>query len=184
MEDFDIIRAYRERRSAACFRLLYDRYAGMVYSKAITMLHEADEAEDVTQEIFTKVFLSLGKFEGQSKFSTWVYSIAYNFCVDRIRKRKRDRTLMAEEIDDLPDLAEVPDNTLMQMQLSELRYVLGELTPDERTLLLLKYKDGVKISAIAELLDKTESAVKMRLKRTKAKAQKIHARKFAPAGIR
>ena len=155
----------------------------MVYSKAVTMLHEADEAEDATQEIFTKVFLNLGKFEGQSKFSTWLYSIAYNLCVDRIRKRKRDRTLLTD-VADSPDVAEVPDETLMEMQLSELRYVLGQLTPDERTLLLLKYKDGVRISAIAHLLNASESAIKMRLKRTKAKAQRIHAQKFAAAGIR
>ncbi|CAH0998718.1 ECF RNA polymerase sigma factor SigW [Neolewinella maritima] len=179
MEDMDIIRAYRERKHALCFRLLYERYASRIYSKAITMLHKQSEAEDATQEIFTKVFLSLDKFEGQSKFSTWVYSITYNFCIDKIRKDKRSRALFADEVAEPPDtIEEVPDEALMHMQLNELRYVLSQLTPPERTLLLMKYKDGVKIKALADLLGKNESAVKMQLKRTKEKAKRIHDRQF------
>ena len=186
MEDMDLIRAYRERQQALCFQLLYDRYAGRVYSKAITMLHKESEAEDATQEIFTKVFLNLGKFEGQSKFSTWVYSITYNLCIDKIRRGKRSRDLFAsEEAADAPDpVEEVPDEALLSMQLDELRYVLGELTEAERTLLLMKYKDGVKIKAIANLLGKNESAVKMQLKRTKEKAKRIHERRYATIATR
>ena len=180
MEDTDIIRAYRARKHALCFQLLYDRYAGRIYSKAMTMLHKESEAEDATQEIFTRVFLNLHKFEGQSKFSTWVYSITYNFCIDKIRKDKRNRELFAEEVADPPDTAEeVADETLTNMQVNELRYVLGQLTEAERTLLLMKYKDGVKIKAMAHLLGKKESAVKMQLKRTKEKAKRIHDRQFA-----
>ena len=181
MEDMDIVLAYRKHQHATCFALLYERYAGKVYSKAMTMLHKPGEAEDATQEIFTKVFLSLGQFEGQAKFSTWVYSITYNLCIDKIRRSKRSRKLFASEIEDPPDrVEEVPDEALMSMQLNELRYVLGQLTEAERTLMLMKYKDGVKIKTIATLLGKTESAVKMQLKRTKEKAKRIHDRKFTP----
>lgn len=180
MEDMDIVVAYRRHQHATCFRLLYERYAGKVYSKAMTMLHKPNEAEDATQEIFTKIFLSLGKFEGQAKFSTWVYSITYNLCIDKIRRGKRSRELFAKEVDEPPDLVEeVPDEALMSMQLSELRYVLSELSDDERTLLLMKYKDGVKIKAIANLLGKSESAVKMQLKRVKEKAKRIHDKRFS-----
>ncbi|WP_232830086.1 RNA polymerase sigma factor [Lewinella sp. IMCC34191] len=181
MEDMDIVLAYRKHQHATCFQLLYDRYAGKVYSKAVTMLHKESEAEDATQEIFTKIFLSLGKFEGQAKFSTWVYSITYNLCIDKIRRTKRSRELFATELEDPPDkIEEVPDEALMTMQISELRYVLSKLTEAERTLLLMKYKDGVKIKTIASLLGKTESAVKMQLKRIKEKAKRIHDLQFAP----
>ncbi len=180
MEDMDIVQAYRAHQHATCFQILYDRYAGKVYSKALTMLHKQSEAEDATQEIFTKVFLSLGRFEGQSKFSTWVYSITYNLCIDKIRKSKRNRDLFATELDDPPDKAEeVPDEALLTMQVHELRYVLSQLTEGERTLLLMKYKDGVKVKAIADLLGKNESAVKMQLKRIKEKAKRIHDKRFA-----
>ncbi len=180
MEDMDIVQAYRAHQHATCFQLLYDRYAGKVFSKAMTMLHRESEAEDAVQEIFTKIFTSLGKFEGHSKFSTWVYSITYNLCIDKIRRGKRSRELFATEMDDPPDTAEeVPDEALLTMQVSELRYVLGQLTEAERTLLLMKYKDGVKVRAIAQLLGKNESAVKMQLKRIKEKAKRIHDKQFA-----
>jgi RNA polymerase sigma-70 factor (ECF subfamily) len=181
MEDMDIVLAYRQRRHARCFQLLYDRYAGRIYSKAITMLHKESEAEDATQEIFTRVFLNLGKFEGQSKFSTWVYSITYNHCIDKIRKGKKAHDLFASEIADPPDtVEEVSDEALTSMQLTELKYVLGELSEGDRTLLLMKYKDGMKVREIASLLGKSESAIKMQLKRVKEKAKRIHERQFAP----
>jgi RNA polymerase sigma-70 factor (ECF subfamily) len=184
MEDLDIVLAYRQRRHASCFQLLYDRYAARIYSKAITMLHKESEAEDATQEIFTRVFLNLGKFEGQSKFSTWVYSITYNHCIDKIRRGKKARDLFASELDDPPDRAEeVPDEALMHMQLNELKYVLSQLSEGDRTLLLMKYKDGVKIRVIADLLGKSESAVKMQLKRVKEKAKRIHTSRFTTSPL-
>ncbi|MEL7161053.1 MAG: RNA polymerase sigma factor [Bacteroidota bacterium] len=180
MEDLEIILAYRRKRHATCFRLLHDRYASKIYSKAITMLRDPDEAQDATQEIFTKIFLNLGKFQGQSKFSTWVYSVTYNFCIDKIRKEKRSRELFANEIENPPDLEAEEDNdqALINMQVNELRKVLGEMKDADRSLLLLKYKDGVKIKDIAKMFGKNESAIKMQLKRAKEKAKRIHEANF------
>lgn len=175
MEDLAIIQAYRDRRHSTCFRLLHDRYAGKIYSKAITMLRNQDEAEDATQEIFTKIFLNLGKFQGQSKFSTWVYSVTYNFCIDKIRKEKRSRELFADELENPPDVEadEDEDQELINMQVHELRKVLMKMSDADRTLLLLKYKDGVKIKDIAKMFNKNESAIKMQLKRAKEKAKRF-----------
>jgi len=175
MEDLAIIQAYRDKRHSVCFRLLHDRYAGKIYSKAITMLRDQDEAEDATQEIFTKIFLNLGKFQGQSKFSTWVYSVTYNFCIDKIRKEKRSRELFADELENPPDIEADEDNDqeLINMQVHELRRVLLKMSDADRTLLLLKYKDGVKIKDIAKMFDKNESAIKMQLKRAKEKAKRF-----------
>ncbi|MDN3634017.1 sigma-70 family RNA polymerase sigma factor [Neolewinella lacunae] len=181
MEDLEIILAYREKRHATCFRLLHDRYAAKIYSKALTMLRDQDEAQDATQEIFTKIFLNLGKFQGQSKFSTWVYSVTYNFCIDKIRKEKRSRELFADELENPPDLeADVDDDPeLAAMQVNELRTVLSKLGDADRSLLLLKYKDGMKIKDIADLFGKNESAVKMQIMRAKEKAKRIHQDLFA-----
>lgn len=140
------------------------------------MLRDEVDAQDATQEIFTKIFLNLGKFKGQSKFSTWVYSVTYNFCIDKIRKEKRSRALFTDEMDTPPDLEvdEGDDEALRSMQLGGLRKVLAKLPDHERTILLLKYKEGVKIKDIAKMLDKNESAVKMQLKRAKEKAKRIY----------
>ncbi len=140
------------------------------------MLRDEAEAQDATQEIFTKVFLNLGKFKGQSKFSTWVYSVTYNFCIDKIRKEKRSRQLFTDhsEIPAGEQVDEGDDEGLRNMQLNGLRKVLRELQDHERTILLLKYKDGVKIKDIAKMLNKNDSAVKMQLKRAKEKAKRIY----------
>ena len=183
MDDLQIILAYRARRHSTCFRLLHDRYAAKIYSKAITMLRDEARAQDATQEIFTKIFLNLGKFEGTAKFSTWVYSVTYNFCIDLIRKEKRSRDLFASEVEDPPDQVDDEDDAaeLAAMQVNELRHVLAELSDGDRTLLLMKYKDGVKIKDIAVLIGKNESAIKMQLKRAKEKAKRIHEELYASA---
>jgi len=180
MEDLAIIQAYRDRRNGTCFQLLHDRYASKIYGKALTMLKEEATAKDATQEIFTKIFLSLGKFEGQSKFSTWVYSVTYNYCIDIIRKTKRSRDLFADEVENPPDheAEEVSDEALMTIKVNELRVVLREISEADRSLLLLKYKDGVKIKDIAVMLAKNESAVKMQIKRAKEKAKRKHEELF------
>lgn len=177
----DIILAYQQRRHATCFRLLHDRYASKIYGKALTMLKREASARDATQEIFTKIFLNLDKFAGQSKFSTWVYSVTYNFCIDLIRKEKRSRDLFADEVETPPDreAEEVNDQELVNMQVNELRVVLREISEKDRRLLLLKYKDGMKIKDIALLFDKNESAVKMQIKRAKEKAKRKHRELFA-----
>ncbi len=184
MDDNEIIKAYREKRHGTCFRLLHDRYAGKIYGKALTMLKDEAQAKDATQEIFTKIFLSLGKFEGQSKFSTWVYSITYNFCIDLIRKEKRSRGLFADEVENPPDLEveEVDDGTLTTMKVNELREVLRNISEADRTLLLLKYKDSVKIKDIAKMFNKNESAIKMQLKRAKEKAKRKHEELYGKKG--
>lgn len=176
MEDHEIINAYREKKHRTCFRLLHDRYASKIYSKSITMLRDEDEAQDATQEIFTKIFLNLGKFKGNSKFSTWVYSVTYNFCIDKIRKEKRSRELFTTELENPPDheADEGEDQVMLSMKASGLRKVLLKLNDADRTLLLLKYKDGVKIKDIARMFDKNESAIKMQLKRAKEKAKRIY----------
>lgn len=176
MEDLEIINAFREKRHRTCFRLLHDRYASKIYSKAITMLRDEDQAQDATQEIFTKIFLNLGKFQGKSKFSTWVYSVTYNFCIDKIRKEKRSRDLFTTELDTPPDKEadEGDDQAMLTMQIHGLRRVLTKLKDSERTLLLLKYKEGVKIKDIAKMFNKNESAIKMQLKRAKEKAKRIY----------
>jgi RNA polymerase sigma-70 factor (ECF subfamily) len=181
MEDLAIITAYQERRNATCFRLLHDRYSAKIYGKALTMLKKEASAKDATQEIFTKIFLSLGKFQGQSKFSTWVYSVTYNYCIDLIRKEKRSRDLFADEVENPPDLQaeDVPDATLTSMKVNELRHVLRAISETDRRLLLLKYKDGIKIKEIAKMYNKNESAIKMQLKRAKEKAKRKHGELFA-----
>ena len=71
------------------FSVLVDRYKDLVFTLALRMLKNREEAEEVAQDTFIKTYKSLVKFKGDSKFSTWIYKVAYNTCLDRIKKNKK-----------------------------------------------------------------------------------------------
>ena len=175
VEDIDLIRKYLRTKDSKCFSALYKKYSGKVYGKCLSLLREEHLAKDATQDIFLKIFLNLGQFGGQSRFSTWVYSITYNYCIDTIRKRKKMANIFSDEMERLPDLIdEVPDEDLLTMQVDRLREVLNEIPVGDKAVLLMKYQDGLQIKDIANILNKTESAIKMKIKRAKHKAQTVY----------
>ena len=175
MSDLEVIHTYLAHQSSVCFSILYDRYSGKIYSKCLTLLRDEALAEDATQEIFAKIFMNLTRFGEKSKFSTWVYSITYNFCIDFIRRRKKQQAVFSDEMEKAPDqpVEEVSDEEIKQMEVRQLKTVLGELPLNDSRILLMKYQDAMSIKEIAEELDKTESAVKMQLKRAKERAKKL-----------
>lgn len=181
MKDLDVIHVYLEAQATKCFSLLYDRYSGKVYAKCLTLLGNAAKAEDATQEIFTKIFLNLARFNEKSKFSTWVYSITYNFCIDYIRKQKKEKAIFSDEMERAPDIAEsnIPDKELLELNLVELKTVLDSMKAGDRAILLMKYQDGVPIKDIAKFFNKSESAIKMQIKRAKERARKTRSKSFA-----
>jgi RNA polymerase sigma factor (sigma-70 family) len=154
---------------------LYRKYAGKVYGKCLSILRNEDEAKDAVQDIFVKIMLNLVNFGEKSQFSTWIYSITYNFCIDLIRKRKKEKTLFGDDVERAADVAEedVPDEFMLEMDVKYLKRVLEDLNTGDRMILLMKYQDDMSIKEIADTIDKTESAVKMKIKRAKYKAQEL-----------
>ena len=172
MDDSQIIQRYLKTQASLCFSLLYNRYAPKIFAKCIALLKDDALAQDATQEIFMKIFLNLAKFGERAKFSTWIYSITYNFCIDYLRKKKKLKNIFSDEMEKAPDLEEeVPDHELLEMETIKLKRVLEEIPVGDKEILLMKYQHELSIKEIAGILDKSESAVKMRIKRAKAKAQ-------------
>lgn len=175
MSDAEIIREYLKTQNSHYFSQLYRKYAGKVYGKCLSILRNEDEAKDAVQDIFVKIMLNLGNFGEKSQFSTWIYSITYNFCIDLIRKRKKEKTVFGDDMERAPDVAEedVPDEFMLEMDVKYLKRVLEDLNTGDRMILLMKYQDDMSIKEIADTIDKTESAVKMKIKRAKYKAQEL-----------
>ena len=179
LSDSEIIREYLRTQRQDYFSMLYRKYADKVYRKCITLLKDQGLAEDATQEIFVKIMLSLANFNEKAQFSTWVYSITYNFCIDIIRKQKKTKNLFVDDIERAPDVAdEIPDEFLRSMEVKRLKIVLNTIPTDDHAILLMKYQDDMSIKDIAEGMGKTESAVKMKIKRAKEKAQFVYKEKF------
>ncbi|MCB9081068.1 MAG: sigma-70 family RNA polymerase sigma factor [Lewinellaceae bacterium] len=174
MKDLEVIHVYLKTQANPCFTLLYNRYVQKVFAKCISLLKDEALARDATQEIFLKIFLNLARFQEKAQFSTWVYSITYNYCIDYLRRTKKQGEIFAEDIERAPDVAdEVSDEAIMQMEVKTLKKVLDQLPVGDRAILLMKYREDMQIKDIANVLDKSESAIKMQIKRAKSKAQKL-----------
>jgi len=163
------------------FTKLYRRYAGKVFAKCISMLADEGLARDATQDIFIKIMLNLSKFSEQSSFSTWIYSITYNYCIDLIRKKKKMPLLFTEDVGKISSETnvEIPDSVVLEMKQERLEKVLELLPAGDRAILMMKYIDDLSIKEIGDILGKTESAIKMQIMRAKHKSQSIHNELFA-----
>ncbi|GAB3946696.1 RNA polymerase sigma factor [Spirosoma harenae] len=175
LTDEEIIRQILPNHPKQCFESLYNRYVRKVYKRCFSMTHDSEKAEDFTQDIFLKVFDKLGAFQQMSSFSTWLYSISFNYCADQLRISKR---LPFTPMDTTYgyDLAGSDEEQLLEETLWLMRLAMGTLSVNERTFLKLKYEDDLSIDEIAVLYKLNASAVKMRLKRSREKIKRLHDR--------
>ncbi len=161
--------------------ILYDRYANKIYRRSISFVKEASIAEDLSHDIFMKILLNLSSFKGKSKFSTWVYSITYNFCIDFLRKKQKERvqanTFSGENNSFLEEDVEEFE-ILRQMKVERLMYLLEKVNAHDKMILLMKYQDNMSIKQIQSVFDISESAVKMRINRAKGKIKKMYLTEF------
>jgi len=177
LSDEELVKQIVADNDPMLFGKLYDRYVKMVYNKCYGFAKSADEAEDLTQDVFLQLFIKLRTFKGKSKFSTWLYSFTYNFCVNYVNRNKqlkiRDKSVQVES-SEYKLTEEVPDESLFEMKADKLKKCLEIISAEERSILLLKYQDGASIKELVNLLDIGESAVKMRLKRAKERLLEIY----------
>jgi RNA polymerase sigma factor (sigma-70 family) len=174
--DSELIARYLREQNTVYFTVLYRRYANKVFAKCISMLADDGLARDATQDIFVKVLLNLSKFSEQSSFSTWIYSITYNYCIDLIRKKKKMPFIFSEDVSKISKETEVevPDSVLLEMKKERLEKVLERLPPGDRAILEMKYSDDLPIKDIGDILGKTESAIKMQIMRAKQKSMALY----------
>jgi RNA polymerase sigma-70 factor (ECF subfamily) len=170
-EDAPLVAATQAGNDAA-FEQLVSRYDRKLFRIAHRILHNADDAQDVVQETFIKVFQHIQQFQSHSRFSTWLYRIVVNQSLMEVRKRRGksapgDLSLDAEEEDQLPlDLSDWRPNPEEQYTESELRdlltRLLQELRPALRVVFIMHDIEGQRLQDVADALDLTLSAVKTR----------------------
>lgn len=172
LTDEELVSRICEEKNTILFGYLYDRYEAKVYNKCYSFVKSKTEAVDLTQDIFLKVFIKLHTFKGKSSFSTWLYALTYNLCANYNKRDKESKISRAS--DDIEDHAqhlqiEVSDNSLFQMTSNKLRKALDLIDAQDKLILMLKYQDDVSIKELESVLNISASAVKMRLKRAKAR---------------
>jgi len=155
---------------------LVDRYKDLVFTLALRMVKNKEEAEEVSQDTFIKVYKSLRKFKGDSKFSTWIYRVAYNTCLDRLKKNKRQQNTVT--IDEYTEhQVRTIDNALDKIETKEKQEAIKkciEMLPSEDGFLLtLYYFDEQSLDEIAKVVNLTANNVKVKLYRSRKKLATI-----------
>lgn len=177
LTDEELVQKIVANNNTLFFGVLYDRYSKMVYNKCYSFAKSNGEAEDLTQDVFLMLFVKLASFKGKSKFSTWLYSFTYNFCVNYVNRNKQrkmsDNSIPMDKAE--YNLTEdIPDESIYELKANKLGKAMELIVPEDKSILLLKYQDGASIKELSEVLEIGESAVKMRLKRAKAKLIEIY----------
>lgn len=156
----------------ASFETLYAQYVRKVYQRCYSLIQDKDQAHDLTQDIFLKVFNNWDQFDGRSSRSTWLYSISFNHCIDQLNRKKRFPVV---ELTPAIDIAQADPGDIDpgDAKIERLQHVLSSMPQQDVQLLLLRYEDMMSVKEIARQLDLQESAVKMRLKRARDKVAKM-----------
>jgi len=168
------------------YRVLVERHGRMVFRMAYRMTGDAHEAEEVVQEAFVRGFQKLGQFAGQANFGTWVYRIAANYAIDRMRQRRAEEVRMAvpstpdaealevDPVGQLRDRAPSPERLAESGQLAErIRVALETLSPAERTAVVMRHWDGCGIEEIAAVLKLNSNATKNTVFRAVQKLRRV-----------
>lgn len=161
------------------FETLYNLHQRKVFSVALNFFGgDLDKANDVTQQVFLKIFTRFADFRGEAEFTTWLYRITVNTCIDEQRKTRRFFGLA--EFFGLADAKMKQEEKLRQKEISaEVQTIVASLKPKFRLPILLKYSEGLSYEEIAKILDCSIGTVSSRLNRGhKMLAQKLgHLRK-------
>jgi RNA polymerase sigma-70 factor (ECF subfamily) len=157
------------------FRLLFEAYKDRVFSIACYSLGNEAAADDVTQQIFVKLFTRIGQFRGDSEFTTWLYRLVINSCLDE--RRKQRRFLPVEEVAPMSKAIyrKPPETRYERREIADtVKEAIGELKPKMRLPIMLKYIEGFSYEEIAKVLGCSKGTVASRLNRAhKALAKKL-----------
>ena len=172
LTDEELVKLYLKTQDNTYFESLYTRFCDKVYGKCLSFTKDPDLAADFTHDIFIKVLTRISGFNHESRFSTWLYSVTYNYCLDQVRFKKKNEWVA---LDNYPiTAADESDVDFMEVTASNLNKALSFMSPDEKALLLLRYQDDFSYKEIGSFLKTSEHAAKMRVVRAKSKFRKYY----------
>jgi RNA polymerase sigma-70 factor (ECF subfamily) len=180
-EEAALVRRVQARDEMA-FREIVERYQAKVFSIIYGILRNHNDAEDIAQQVFSKIYFSIKNFDFRSSLLTWIYKITVNECYDYLRKKRvrklvyesdfsEEDALRMENSDTATDQAQPIDTRLAQRDL--VIKLLDKLSEDDRTLLLLKEVEGHSVEELSRMTGMNENTIKVKLFRARQKLLKV-----------
>ena len=177
-EDFELLAKFKKGDQQA-FELLVRKYKTTVFNTIYSVMGNAQEADDIAQEVFLKVYTKAGSFKGESSFSTWLYRITVNRCIDELRRRKNkiisyETEFNQEEKLKLKDVLASRENDitekLRQKELQDIIQKAMDSLPEKyRIILTLKEIEGLSYKEISQIMKISLAKVKIWLFRARQK---------------
>ena len=156
------------------FEELLKTHSPRMFMLALRLMNNREDALDLTQEAWIRIYRGLPGFRGQSAFSTWIYRIVYNTCLDELRKRKNKTTVSADALADKGISAVVTNSMQIPEEHFEnttrgkmLREALAQLSEDHLSVIVLRDVQGFSYGEIAEILGQSLGTVKSRISRAR-----------------
>ena len=177
--DIDMLNLRRAvRGDERALETLIGPYLDTTYRLCLRMMGDEQDAADMAQEALVRAWRALGSYKGQSRFSTWLYRVTCNVCLDELRKRKKERKQSLQEMQEagveLVDPGQTPEMAVEREQTKrELSEAIGQLSQEHRAALVLRDVHGLPYEEIAEILDVNLNTVKSRISRARAALRAI-----------
>lgn len=170
-----------QAKDEIAFREIVERYQSKVFSIIYGILRNHNDAEDIAQQVFAKIYFSIGNFDFRSSLLTWIYKITVNECYDYLRKKRvrklvyesdfsEEDALQMENSQTAVDLNAPVDETLERRDL--LLKMLSKVSEEDRMLMLLKEVEGHSVEELAQMTGMNENTIKVKLFRTRQKLLK------------
>jgi RNA polymerase sigma-70 factor, ECF subfamily len=179
-EEAALVRRVQEQDEIA-FREIVERYQAKVFSIIYGILRNRNDAEDIAQQVFAKIYFSIGNFDFRSSLLTWIYKITVNECYDYLRKKRvrklvyesdfsAEDSLRMENSEPATDQAPAVDRQLAQHDF--ILKLLAKLSEEDRSLMLLKEVEGHSVEELSEMTGMNENTIKVKLFRARQKLVK------------
>lgn len=153
------------------YAALVGKYQALLYRQAVGMLGDPDAAADLVQDAFIKAYTSLARCQDPGRFGAWVYRILTNRCKDYLKDRRRQTVPLQPDTATIPE-HENPDTVLAQHEFQQhVATALATLPDNQREAFLLKHVEGLSYEEMADVLDASVSALKMRVMRAREALQ-------------
>jgi RNA polymerase sigma-70 factor (ECF subfamily) len=165
------------------FEMLMEKYQKKVFNIALRLLGNHDDASEVTQEVFIRIYKSIGSFKGESQISTWIYRIATNVCLDELRKRKRKWVMSLDEeyhkengdyIIQVEDNKPTPDVIMEQKTIKNaVNNAIDKLSEKYKLIIILRDLQGFSYEEISDMIKTPVGTVKSRINRARLQLKEL-----------